>query len=81
MTIGQRVRVHIEYAGQYASGLAEKLDGAMGVVEDYNPRSTNGRRWLSPAALVAFDRPVASQIAGSMHTHFWFPIEDLREEP
>lgn len=81
MKIGQRVKVSIEaaFTSGYAMGVVDKINGATGIVEGYNPRSINGRKWLSPAALVAFDVPVESSVPGSMHTHFWFPVEDLRE--
>lgn len=82
MNIGQRVRVNIRDRQHYTFGCADKLDKATGTVERYKARSSNGRNFDGPAALVTFDMPRETWWSGQSEvTAFWFPVEDLELQP
>lgn len=78
IAIGTRVRVEIKDRSHYAWGVADRLNGQLGVVEDGKGESSNGRGWLGPALLVRFDRPVKNVTEHlSDYTAFWLPPDDL----
>lgn len=72
---GDRVQVRIKYACDYATGMADALEGATGIVTEHKPTNYLGLR-RACAYLVEFYQPVKAH-PGRTISGFWFDDYDL----